>query len=208
MTKPEENVLETELKKKPSIEHLAWAIEQRKEVQLTMLALYQFVQTHKAEHLTIDQQSMLNWLMGAAFSLWRAVFLAHSFRVPTSIYEAQAKFLGKVLEDNTITYPDDKASKDWTVGYYLENAEHRLNTAVLYSDIHLKTNVQGELLPLLRMAGRFDVELTQHEWESAHYVLRRLLKVIDPAATVEPVKPGPIRPKGLDAFYENDSGPK
>lgn len=50
-------MLETELKKKPSIEHLAWAIEQRKEVQLTMLALYQFVQTHKAEHLTIEYLS-------------------------------------------------------------------------------------------------------------------------------------------------------
>jgi hypothetical protein len=54
---------------KPDEEHLAWAIDQRADVQHTLLALYGFVQYHPPPKLDHDAQYLLDLLIGAAFSL-------------------------------------------------------------------------------------------------------------------------------------------
>jgi hypothetical protein len=67
---------------KPNEEHLAWAIEQRAEVQHTLLAVYGFVRHSCPPTLDQDTRYLLDLLIGAAFSLWRAVFLAAEFHKP------------------------------------------------------------------------------------------------------------------------------
>jgi len=76
-------------------EHLAWAIEQRAAVQHTLLALHEFVRHSSAHTLDGDTRFLLDLLIGAAFSLWRAVFLADTFRDVVKIQQSQEAFLLK-----------------------------------------------------------------------------------------------------------------
>jgi len=72
---------------------------------------------------------VLGYLIRAAFSLWRAVFLAETFRDDTEIYTSQEKFLEKVITDNAIGFSDDKKIGIGPLGTYLENAKFRLSKA-------------------------------------------------------------------------------
>jgi hypothetical protein len=64
-----------------NIEHLAWAIERRAEIQHSMLGLIQFAEANPpSSELNVYANNGFNHLVGAAFSLWRAVFLADAGR--------------------------------------------------------------------------------------------------------------------------------
>jgi hypothetical protein len=65
-------------------------------------------------------------LLGAAFSLWRAVFLANPARKWDNVYEQAVSFFRTLIEDNIINYPQDKNMSAYSVGYYVNNAKHRL----------------------------------------------------------------------------------
>src|SRR5262245_16163107 len=113
-----------DVKQKSDPEHLAWAINERAEVQRTLLGLYEFVSNRSPDSIpVVPDQHILNHLIGAAFSLWRAVFLADTFRDHVSVHRDQRAFLDKVISDNAITFADDKNNRHWTVDYYLENAK-------------------------------------------------------------------------------------
>jgi hypothetical protein len=182
---------------KPNEEHLAWAIDQRAAVQHTLRALYGFVRHHPPP-LDLDTRYLLDHLIGAAFSLWRAVFLADDIR----IHESQEKFLEKVITDNAISFADDKANRHWTVEYYLENAKFRLARAITYADNYKSTRLTEPLMWFLRLRSTLGAELTRYEWESAHYALRQLFKVIAPDDALEAEKPTLPKPNDLDAFLE------
>ena len=186
--------------KKPDEEHLVWAIDQRAEVQRTLLMLYRFVRDNLPERLDFDIRYLLDLLIGAAFSLWRAVFLAETFRDIVQIHKSQEAFLEKVITDNAITFADDKANRDWTVEYYLENTKFRLERAISYADHHKNLKLTGELMRFLRLKGTLGAELTRYEWESAHYVLRALFKVIAPDTELIATPPTPSQPKDPDAL--------
>jgi hypothetical protein len=186
----------------PDEEHLAWAIDQRAEVQHTLRALYGFVRHHPPPTLDLDARYLLDHLVGAAFSLWRAIFLADTFRDDIHIHQSQEAFLLKVITDNTITFADDKANRYWTVEYYLENAKFRLARAIAYADHHKGIRLTEPLMPFLRLRGTLGAELTRYEWESAHYALRELFKVIAPDTGLEAKLPTLPKPKGLDAFLD------
>jgi hypothetical protein len=205
--------------------------DQRAEVQHTLLALYEFVRHHpppqkdaaaraailaalerqqlkkgdKAlieDELDLDHRYLLDHLIGAAFSLWRAVFLADTFRDDIQIHQSQEAFLLKVITDNAILFADDKANRHWTVEYYLENAKFRLARAITYADTYKSTRLTEPLMPYLRLRGTHGAELTRYEWESAHYALRELFKVIAPDDALEAKKPTLPKPNDLDAFLE------
>lgn len=171
----------------PNLEHMAWAIEQRAEIQRTLLALYEFVHSYKLDALKIEDTYLLDNLIGAAFSLWRAAFLADTLRQQDAIRESQEKFLEKVITDNSITFNDDKLNRHWTVEYYLENAKLRLGRSIEMCDHYKKTKLQGNLLQFLRLRGTSAIDLTQYEWECTHYVLRSIFKVLSPAAKIEAI---------------------
>jgi hypothetical protein len=44
------------------------------------------------------------------------------------------------------------------------------------------------------------VELTRYEWESAHYALRLLFKIIEPKTEIAANPPGAPKPKELEEF--------
>jgi hypothetical protein len=192
--------------KKPDIGHLAWAIDQRAEIQRTLLALYEFVRRRRPPQ-PFHENYVLGYLIGAAFSLWRAVFLAETFRDDVSIHGSQENFLEKVITDNAIGFNDDKQNRHWTVGYYLENAKFRLSNAIGYVESHAtafglddKPGLAARLMPFLRLTGTMGVEMTRYEWETAHYVLRCLFKVIEPKTSIEAKKSDAPKPSGLEEF--------
>jgi hypothetical protein len=177
-------------------EHLGWAIDQRAAAQRTLLALHTFVKSNPAHVQDPKTLLLIDLLIGAAFSLWRAVFLADTFRDVVRVQQSQEAFLLKVLTNNAITFPDDRANRDWTVGYYLENAKLRLARAITILD---GSPDSRELMRHLRLRG-LGAELTRYEWESAHYALRALLKIIAPETQISADPPTAPEPKGLDKF--------
>jgi hypothetical protein len=198
--------LEMAEKKKPDFDHLRWAIEQRAEIQRTLLALYEYVRKKKApgSSYASPQVYILDQLIGAAFSLWRAAFLAETFRSDEDIHESQEAFLAKVISDNSITFSDDKLSRAWTVGYYLDDAKLRIERTSSYADHHLKSDSIRYVRPNLRLRGTMGVSLTEWEWESAHYALRYMLKILDPDTKLAPVQPNLPRPEGLESVLLGD----
>lgn len=187
---------------KPDFEHLVWAVDQRAEIQRTLLAIYKVIRTHTPPQYGYDKMHILNDLIGAAFSLWRAVFLAETFRDVKTIHENQEAFLEKLITDNAISFTDDKANRNWTVGYYLDNAKFRLQQASSYSDQQNKTTTLGETVrPLLQLKGTMGAHLTRNEWESVHCALRLIFKVIEPDIEIEARFPH-LQPPGLEPFFE------
>jgi hypothetical protein len=89
--------------KKPDLSHLAWALEQRLEIQRTLLELYRFVRSNPSLTLRSTPSGeyefvkpmLLDHLIAAGFSLWRAVFLSESDREFVSITQEPRKISGK-----------------------------------------------------------------------------------------------------------------
>jgi hypothetical protein len=169
---------------KPDLEHLEWAIDQRAKIQHTLLALYKFVRDNSPDQLDLVKRSLLDDLIAAAFSLWRAVFLAESNREWTSIHKGQEDFLARVITNNAINYLDDKRNRAWTVSYYLENAKHRLRSAHHNADHHMPQETLSRVPPLLNVKGTDKASLTRYEWESVHMALRIILKILYPHLTL------------------------
>ena len=77
----------------------------------------------------------------------------------------------------------------------MENAKFRLARAIAYADHHKCTRLTEPLMPFLRLRGTLGAELTRYEWESAHYALRELFKVIAPDTGLEAKSPTLPKPK-------------
>lgn len=99
-------------------------------------------------------------MIAAAFSLWRAVFLAEAFRDIETIHRSQEAFLEKLITDNAIGFSDDKVNRHWTVEYYLENAKLRLGRIAQFADHHLGIKVAQEVIQNLRLRGTMGIDLT------------------------------------------------
>ena len=75
-------------------------------------------------------------LVGASFSLWRAVFLTDMPLELDDALTAAKGFLEKVVSDNAIGFSDEKKFKRWTAGFYVSHIEYRLyHLQHEYSDI-------------------------------------------------------------------------
>jgi hypothetical protein len=157
-------------KNAPDVDHLKWAIDRRAEILHTLLALYKIATAKNPMHHPI----LLDHLIAGAFSLWRAVFLAETNRDWASRTKGQADFLKKVVGDNSISYADDKSTRAWTVGHYLENAKVRLIAAYPLSS----ANRDGrKIRDSLWAQGTF-THTTRLEWEAVHIELRKLLNAL------------------------------
>lgn len=183
---------------KPDPEHLKWAIEQRSEVQRTLLGVYNRLREHDPNDRDFVPKHMLDHFAGAAFSLWRAVFLAETFRDELNVHNSLEAYLAKLIADNAVTYGDDKAARDWTVGYYLENAKLRIWRAAGLWDNYRKDNTSSTIEPLIRMGGGTPAGFTRYEWECAHYALRLLFKVFHPSTDLIARPPQLPEPQGLE----------
>jgi hypothetical protein len=162
--------------KEPDTTHLKWLVEKRSDIQRTLLVLYEYVRSDQPRDPVAVR--ILDHLIAAAFSLWRAVFLAETDRDWQSVFESQRAFLASVVTDNAITYQDDKRNRAWTVGYYLENAKLRLGAAHQIANAHSKY-IPPKVPELLRLTGSEPV-LTRYEWESVHSALCLVINALSP----------------------------
>lgn len=117
---------------KPEIKNLHWAIEARARSQRLLLALYEFVGERDSVSLGASEESkVFGSLVGVAFSLWRAAFLAD---MPTRTWEQALEdtqeLLAAVLTTNTIAFTTEYKLQGWTGGFYLTNARLRLESAL------------------------------------------------------------------------------
>jgi hypothetical protein len=101
-------------------------VESRHEIQLLCFQIVEFMNEH---HADIEQhkksRSHIAQLAGAAFSLWRAVFLTELAESGELILTAKS-FLEKVVRTNMIGFSDDLSMQAWSCGYYLNNAKYRI----------------------------------------------------------------------------------
>ena len=118
------------------IDDYVWLNRCRSQSQDLLLSVY----AYSCEEPEIVQKTWLSFSLfyGAAFSLWRAVFLAVEKIGKPSSGTAQGlgpyvqtklqadAFFATLIRDNAATFPLDSESRDWTVGYYLNSALHRL----------------------------------------------------------------------------------
>lgn len=108
-------------------DHYGWLVAARSRNQDLLLRLFRFGTKHcEALHSDHDQRTLFALLVGVAFSLWRAAFLTDTKRTWPAILDDANKLLETVVRDNTINYPQDRATREWMGGYYLNNARWRL----------------------------------------------------------------------------------
>jgi hypothetical protein len=180
---------------KPDIAHLEWAIDHRAKIQHTLLALYEYVRRAAPFHTNpIINDLLLDHLIAAAFSLWRAIFLIERARSEETVHHAQEKFLATVVSANAITFSDDRTNSAWSFTYYLENAKHRIVAAqqlVLHhpSDASKAVDLQ-QIIRLVRLRGG-EVSHMRYEWECAHTALRMLFTVLEPDTSLKVEQPNP-----------------
>ena len=108
---------------------LEWLVKCRAENHSNSLALYK-VLTDNATFLRLKKNSRFASngisMVAISFSLWRAVFLTDRTGALEHRFEDAWSFLGTLISDNTITYTQDKNSREWTFNYYINNARYRL----------------------------------------------------------------------------------
>jgi hypothetical protein len=176
---------------KLDVVHLEWAIEQRGKIQHTILALYKYATAQPPEGPGFPKSYLLDHLSAAAFSLWRAAFLADGSRDPFSIHESQTNFLATIINTNAINFSDDKKHQAWAVSFYLQNAKNRLDYCSAIADEYAQANTRKTITPLLRLDGKSLAEkgkgsraATRYEWECTHRALRILFKVLEADSTL------------------------
>jgi len=152
-----------------SDDDLLWIVHQRYEIQKTLLDLYSSLQT---SNLSERATTLLALLSGAAFSLWRAVFLVGQERSTEKLVPKLTVFLEKVIKDNAIGYPQDKEASPWTVGYYLASSNYRLIDATERLNANEVTSELQAAIARLASDGGATVAQTKLEWENSHDALR------------------------------------
>jgi len=111
-----------------------WLVQQRSLIQELLLKLHQFG-SRSADRLTDDfTRNIFHLLVGAAFSLWRAVFLIEPETSTQQSVDHSVTFLELLVRDNTINYSQDRNTRAWTAGYYLNGAYYRLAEVVAHFD--------------------------------------------------------------------------
>ncbi len=159
-----------------------WLVESRSKIQKESLALYNFL---CANRTALDQNKpaaeIFGFLLGTTFSLWRAAFLANENRPKRRILDDAQKFLKYLVRDNTISYTQDKDAKNWTVGYYLNDARYRLldikhRLPKLVGDALQGLNPLFEKLEKMYSSGR-EIDATTQVWNVEYKILHKALRV-------------------------------
>ncbi|MDQ7250544.1 hypothetical protein [Dongia sedimenti] len=109
-----------------NLAHMRWLVERRSENQQCCLKLFELLEKNRSTWED-EQFFAAQDMVGAAFSLWRAVFLGEKLSKRKLVYQHFRDFLGGLIEDNAISYVQDKKNREWTFNYYVENARFRLD---------------------------------------------------------------------------------
>lgn len=105
-------------------EHLQWLVNSRTANQRAALWLLGLLDNHsEAIKKSKDYSTKAQVLVAVCFSLWRAAFLADKTGKREAVFTGARSFLAKMLGDNAIAYPQDRASREWTFNYYMNSAK-------------------------------------------------------------------------------------
>ncbi len=110
-----------------NFEHLDWLGESRPANLKTGLKLLKILRKHpdSLPGMQVNAQR----LVGVAFSLWRAAFLADgevADKPGTVAVAHAASFLERLIQNNAINYAEDRSARNWTFGYYMNAAGYTL----------------------------------------------------------------------------------
>lgn len=133
---------------------LKWLVERRSKIQQILYELFSLIEKKKGM-LGKDKSGRAGaaLLIGSAFSLWRAVFLAH---LPTTWKDNLSdgeSLLRRIVRDNIVGYSDEKSNQKWVFGYYLNNARFRLAAAIPYIPSFEKKLKRAGLLDYILALG-------------------------------------------------------
>jgi hypothetical protein len=109
-----------------NLDHLRWVIKSRSENQRCALILFELLTKYPKQWKEKKYSLAAQALVGVTFSLWRAAFLADKSGERGKARKSAVSFLQKVIQDNAISYPQDRAEKEWTFNYYVSNASYTL----------------------------------------------------------------------------------
>jgi hypothetical protein len=105
-------------------EFLEWSIAKRADTLHVALRLRELMKTSMVEDG--PTAGALRSLVGVSFALWRAVFLAHRTGKAELRNKDATSFIEKMVTTNAITFSDDHKLREWTFGYYIDDALYRL----------------------------------------------------------------------------------
>jgi len=111
---------------KTKLKHLEWALQSRARNQKCSLRLLRLFYDYEDLWTTKRFSQAGQDLIAVSFSLWRAAFLADRTGNREDVFAHGKEFLEKIIEDNSISYPQDRKSKEWTFNYYTRNARSGL----------------------------------------------------------------------------------
>jgi hypothetical protein len=115
------------MSEKISQKHLAWFVKHRSQNQKASLALNALLSNHEKKIKSSTKYMLITQtLIAINFSLWRSVFLADREDGADKRLQHAEDFLAKLIVDNAVGYPLERTAKNWTFGYYLNNAVYRL----------------------------------------------------------------------------------
>ena len=108
------------------IEHLSWSVDSRYRNQKCAVRLLALFMEHEELWKTRTWARAAQDLLAVSFSLWRAAFLADKTAKRVAVFSHGTDFLEKIIEDNAISYVQDRKSNEWTFNYYTRNARSAL----------------------------------------------------------------------------------
>ena len=106
---------------------LQLVVRDRWRIQVIALDLLNLLQDRQPDKPATDTRNAYDLLVGATFSLWRAVFLVELDNDWDTRLGNAESFLEKVIRDNAIGYADDWNNRRWSFAFYADNARYRLN---------------------------------------------------------------------------------
>ncbi|MGH8615409.1 MAG: hypothetical protein ACREYF_26155 [Gammaproteobacteria bacterium] len=151
-----------------------WLVERRAQIQRLIHDLYLVLDDKDLRNrleASPSDCSIFGLFVGAAFSLWRAVFLIDATRDkwPTILDGAEA-FLKSLAHDNAITYDRKKTCNNWTIGFFLNNARYRLHRMVDGKMPEIENTEAFKKLKAQRKTG-IDNRTVQQHWETIYDAL-------------------------------------
>ena len=136
---------------------MAWLINSRARNQRSALSLHVLLEAHFVKiKTTVANTKKSQILTAICFSLWRAAFLADKTGIRENTIKDVRAFLGKMLTDNAITYQQDRASREWTFNYYVNNARENLQllSSNYWPDVGDRLNEKRKVAKGTTAAGR------------------------------------------------------
>lgn len=173
-----------------AIADLHWLVDRRSKIQMLSVAVIDksnsVIEKFTKNQLTDDFQSRTaRLLVGATFSLWRAVFLANTNTNVVASLEYAKAYLEKVVRDNSVTYTDDKTLMGWTFSYYVNNAYFRLHEILKICEA-LETNevraaeTKVNLLPIMNALHPIrPTDKAVDFWDQCHEASTVALRLLD-----------------------------